>query len=194
MNFRTFITKAEVQDLDIIRFDGEIEIIDSAKDLHVLLKDLSFEEYLGFDTETKPSFTKGEYYDPALLQISTLEKAYLIRLKKTGFTDSLINFLEDRRIKKIGISIRDDLKDMQKVRDFNPGGFIDLNHVADRLGITQIGVRSLAGIFLGKRVSKSQQTSNWENDELSPAQQNYAATDAWICLHMYMKLQFRGYV
>ncbi|MFT6868275.1 MAG: ribonuclease D [Cyclobacteriaceae bacterium] len=194
MNLRTFITKDEVKNLDLIRFEGDIEIIDTADDLRELLLKLGREEYLGFDTETKPSFTKGEYYAPAILQLSTLEAAYLIRLKKTGFTNALIDFLEDGSIKKIGISIRDDLKDMQKVRTFNPGGFIDLNVIADRLGIRQIGVKSLTGIFLEKRVSKSQQTSNWENQDLTPAQQNYAATDAWICLHMYITLQFRGYV
>ncbi|MFY0599269.1 MAG: 3'-5' exonuclease domain-containing protein 2 [Cyclobacteriaceae bacterium] len=194
MNIRSFIPKEEVLTLDIIRFQGEIEVIDDSEELKELLRELSLEEYLGFDTETKPSFRKGEYHEPAIVQISTLEKAYLIRIQKTGFTNSLKTFLENKAVKKIGISIRDDLKDMRKVREFEPGGFIDLNNVAERLGIRQIGVKSLTGIFLNKRVSKGQQTSNWENENLTINQQNYAATDAWVCLEMYHSLLRRGYV
>ncbi len=194
MNFRTFINKQEVQELDIVRFEGEISLVDTKEDLKEVLFLLSQEEYLGFDTETKPSFRKGEYHEPAIIQMATLEKAYLIRIQKTGFTNELKSFLESTSIKKIGISIRDDLKDLQKVRHFTPGGFIDMNTVAQRFQISQIGVRSLTAIFLGKRVSKGQQTSNWENEELTAAQQGYAATDAWICLKMYSTLQHRGYL
>lgn len=194
MILKTFITKEEVQQLDIIRFEGDIRVIDTTDDLEDALQELEQEDVIGFDTETKPSFKKGEYHDPAIIQLSTLETAYLLRIQKTGFTDELKSFLENKKTKKIGISIRDDLKDMRKVREFEPGGFVDLNTVADRLSIQQIGVRSLTGIFLNRRVSKGQQTSNWENEELTPNQQTYAATDAWICLKIYRSLQMRGFL
>ncbi|WP_258103693.1 3'-5' exonuclease [Marinoscillum sp. MHG1-6] len=194
MNFRTFISKEEVQSLDLIRFEGDIYVIETKEELEKALSNLSQEEYVGFDTETKPSFTKGEYYDPALIQLSTLTQCYLIRLKKTGFTNDLVAFFENKRIKKIGISIRDDIRDLQKVRLFEPLGFLDLNHVAERMSITQIGVRSLTGIFLNRRVSKSQQTSNWENAQLTESQKNYAATDSWICMKILEILQERGYL
>lgn len=179
--------------LDIIRFEGSIVVIDDEDELEDLLKELATEPYVGFDTETKPSFRKGEYYDPAIIQISKEDIAYLIRIQKTGFSDALLEFFENPKVKKIGISIRDDLKDMRKVREFKPMGFVDLNNIADRLGITQIGVKSLTGIFLNRRVSKGQQTSNWENEELSEKQQNYAATDAWICHKMFAYLIERGF-
>ena len=106
----------------------------------------------------------------------------------------LKNLLEDREVLKIGISIRDDIKELKKLRPFRPGGFIDLNDIAAELGITQIGMRSLAGIFLKGRVSKSQQTSNWESKELTAGQLSYAATDAWICTKIYTMLQQKGYI
>lgn len=194
MNFRTFIDKKEVQELDTIRFEDEIIVIDSKEDLVEVLAKLSREEVLGFDTETKPSFKKGEYHAPAIIQIATLQTAYLIRIQKTGYTNELKTFFESPTIKKIGISIRDDLKDLQKVRPFKPGGFIDMNSIAQRFQISQIGVRSLTAIFLNKRVSKGQQTSNWENEELTDAQKGYAATDAWICLKIYITLQQKGFL
>lgn len=194
MHLRKFIPKEEVLTLDIIRFPGKVVIVDDPEELEELLILLSKEAYLGFDTETKPSFKKGEYHNPAIIQISTQETAYLIRIQKTGFTNAFKLFFENKSVIKIGISIRDDLKDMRKVREFEPGGFIDLNNVAGRLGITQIGVKSLTGIFLKRRVSKGQQTSNWENEILTEKQQNYAATDAWICLEIYSWLLERGYV
>ena len=194
VNFRTFINKQEVQELDIIRFQGEIKVIDSQEDLKDVLSELSQAEVLGFDTETKPSFRKGEYHAPAIIQLATLDTAYLIRVQKTGFTNDLKQFFEASSVKKIGISIRDDLKDLQKVRSYTPGGFIDMNTVAQRFQISQIGVRSLTAIFLNKRVSKGQQTSNWENEELTDSQKRYAATDAWICLKMYSTLQHKGFL
>lgn len=194
MNLRTFISKEEVLELDIVRFEGKIRIIDEPDELRELLSELVYKPFVGFDTETKPSFRKGEYHDPAIIQLSTHNAAYLIRIKKTGFTNTLKAFLEDKSVLKIGISIRDDLKDMRKVREFVPEGFIDLNTIAERLGIRQIGVKSLTGIFLNKRVSKGQQTSNWENEELTVNQQSYAATDAWVCLRMYQFLIDRGYI
>ncbi len=192
--YPSFINKEDLQNLPLIRFSGDISVIDTPEALRAVLQQLSQEEAIGFDTETKPTFLKGQYHAPALIQLATLHHAYLVRVQKTGFTDSLIHFLENPRLKKIGISIRDDLKDLIKVRRFNPGGFVDLNHEAARLGVTQIGVKSLTGIFLGKRISKSQQTSNWENTELTKPQQDYAATDAWICLKIYDYLVRIGYL
>ena len=46
----------------------------------------------------------------------------------------------------------------------------------------------MAAIILGIRISKTQQLSNWEAESLSEAQCKYAATDAWVCREMYLKL------
>ena len=153
------------------------------------------ETCIGFDTETKPTFNKGEYNHTALIQLSTMEDAYIFRIHELGFNGELKNLMEDDRIEKVGISIRDDLKDLKKMNAFQPGGFIDLNDIAKELGITQIGMRSLTGIFLESRISKSQQTSNWENEELSSGQQTYAA-HRWpgSALKIYQMLEQKGYL
>ncbi|MEQ8471919.1 MAG: 3'-5' exonuclease [Marinoscillum sp.] len=192
--FPSQIDKEDVKTLPLLRFGGKIHLIDDEEKLKDLISALGNEAYLGFDTETKPTFNKGEYNQTSLVQLSTMDDAYIIRVKDLGINNVLKNLLEDRDVLKIGISIRDDLKELKKMCAFRAGGFIDLNDIAADLGITQIGMRSLAGIFLKSRVSKSQQTSNWESRELSSGQLSYAATDAWICFKIYHMLLKKGYL
>lgn len=188
------IEKSDLQQLPLIRFEGEIHVIEKPDDLDNVLDIIGREPILGFDTETKPTFTKGAYNHTALIQFATLDHAFLLRINRFGIPDRLKKILENENIRKIGISLRDDLKDLKKVRPFKPAGFIDLNNIAKDLGINQIGIKSLTGIFLERRVAKNQQTSNWENQKLTTAQKRYAATDAWVCMKMYDSLMQRGFV
>ncbi|MBV6642139.1 MAG: 3'-5' exonuclease domain-containing protein 2 [Cyclobacteriaceae bacterium] len=188
------IEKSDLQQLPLIRFEGEIHVIEKPDDLDNALDIIGREPILGFDTETKPTFTKGAYNHTALIQFATLDHAFLLRINRFGIPDRLKKILENENIRKIGISLRDDLKDLKKVRPFKPAGFIDLNNIAKDLGINQIGIKSLTGIFLERRVAKNQQTSNWENQKLTTAQKRYAATDAWVCMKMYDSLMQRGFV
>ncbi|MFT6882563.1 MAG: ribonuclease D [Marinoscillum sp.] len=192
--FESSIDKEEVKLLPLAKFEGDIRVISTQEEALEVVRELQNEAYLGFDTETKPTFNKGEYNHTALIQFSTLTKAYLFRINEMGLIAPLKMLMEDPSVLKIGISIRDDLKELRAFSPFNPTGFLDLNDIAKSLGITQIGMRSLAGIFLGERISKNKQTSNWESQELSPAQQIYAATDAWICLKMYKLLQNKNVI
>lgn len=192
--FPSQIPKEEIKSLPLMKFSGKIHLINTEAELLEAVKILQKEPFVGFDTETKPTFNKGEYNQTALIQLATLNNAYIIRVKELGINNVLKNFMEDRDLLKVGISIRDDLKELKKMRPFKPGGFIDLNDIAAELGITQIGMRSLTGIFLKGRVSKSQQTSNWESQELTTGQLTYAATDAWICTKIYTMLDQKGYL
>ena len=192
--FPSQIPKQDIKHLPLMKFDGKIHLINTDDELKEAFHVMAKSDFLGFDTETKPTFNKGEYNQTALIQLSTMTDAYIIRVKELGINNHLKNLLEDREVLKIGISIRDDIKELKKLRPFRPGGFIDLNDIAAELGITQIGMRSLAGIFLKGRVSKSQQTSNWESKELTAGQLSYAATDAWICTKIYTMLQQKGYI
>ena len=192
--FPNHILKSDVQQLPLIRFGGKIHVVDNLNKLSRAIDIIGKEPILGFDTETKPTFVKGDYNHTALIQFATIDEAFLIRINQMGIPDMLRSILENKNILKIGVSLRDDIKDLKKVSPFKPHGFIDLNSIAKELGITQIGIKSLTGIFLQKRISKGQQTSNWENKHLSRAQQGYAATDAWICMKMYDSLLQRGYV
>ncbi|MDQ3394413.1 MAG: 3'-5' exonuclease domain-containing protein 2 [Bacteroidota bacterium] len=188
------ITKDQINLLPLIRFEGDIELIDTKEKLAGAISALYKHEHLGFDTETRPAFVKGVFYSVSLVQIAIPEKVYLFRLNLLGLDPRLANLFSDPAIKKIGISIRDDIKALQKLAPFEPGSFIDLNNIAQELEVKHEGVRSLTAIFLEGRISKNQQTSNWDKEQLSEPQMRYAATDAWICLEIYRKLSRGGFL
>ena len=187
------ITKEQVAELPVIRFSGKAHVLSSAKRLRRVLDSLADEPYVGFDTETKPNFKKGQFNKVALLQFATGSEAYLIRVQSTQITDDVLRFLESP-IPKLGIAVHDDIKALQRLRGFDPGGFVSVNQITAELGIKNQGIQALSAILLGGRISKRQQLSNWENEHLTPAQINYAATDAWVCWKMYRTLADKGYV
>ena len=143
---------------------------------------------IGIDTETRPSFKKGVYHNVALLQLSTIDKCYLIRLNKTGFSDKVASLLEDESIMKIGLSLNDDIRRLHESKDFKPSNFVDLQTFVKDYGIIDNSLQRIFAIVFGQLISKGQRLSNWEAIELTNAQQNYAATDAWACLKIYNEL------
>lgn len=183
--FKESITKEELTDLPLRRFDGEIMVIDSINDAKWAVKALRKQKVIGFDTETKPAFKKGVFNQVALLQLSTAKNAFLFRLNKMGLPDALIEILANPAIAKPGVAIHDDIKGLQHIRNFSPAGFVELQDNAKELGILNFSLKKLAAITCGFRISKGQQLSNWEADRLTDAQQLYAATDAWAALEIY---------
>lgn len=193
------ITKEEVNELPLKRYEGKVSIITEVGPLTGALQRIREHEVLGFDTETKPAFRKGVRHMVSLLQIAIPDMVYLIRLNHLGFTEELSELFADASIKKVGISIRDDLKHLKQLSTrheipFVSDNIVELNDVANELGVENAGVKKLTGIFMKFRVSKSQQTSNWENPKLTEKQIRYAATDAWVCLEIYQRLRTLGYV
>jgi ribonuclease D len=182
------ISKELVSQLPKAVYNGRIVVVQTVEDLNHWLPLLTNDYILGFDTETKPTFKKGELNGLALLQLANNELALLIKLKEVGMPDLLANVLENPKIYKVGAAIRDDIKSLQKIRKFVPNGFIDLQSIVPQYGINSLSVRKMAGIVLGCKVSKSQQLSNWDAPALSDAQQQYAAIDAWACKQIYQKL------
>lgn len=178
----------------LVAFEGEIVSIDNAEILDEAVAHLASCPAIGFDTETKPNFTKGKKNKVALLQLSSSTKAYVLRINKFGLPQKLADILANPLIKKVGAATHDDVKVLRSARPFEPAGFVDLQTIAKRLGIEQLGLRSMAALVLGVKISKSQQLSNWESDTLIPSQLLYAATDAWICLEIYKKLEKEGYL
>lgn len=179
------VTKESIRELPLIEFPGQIHVVGNKESCEVACERLSASSILGFDTEKKPAFKKGEYFDPALVQLSTEKEAYLFQVHKFGFTKPLKNLLENHEITKLGVAITDDLKDLKKMSSFSPKGFIELADLAKEKEVPYYGLRNLTAFFLDRRLSKSQQVSNWENDELTTRQQVYAATDAWVALRIY---------
>ncbi|MFC2086757.1 3'-5' exonuclease [Bacteroidota bacterium] len=187
-SFKNTISNEEINELPLVKFEGNIHIIQDSRVLKKALKILEKKKILGFDTETKPSFKKGKKNNVALLQLSTCKDAYLFRLNYMGLPEELACFLENHSIAKVGAAIKDDLKELQHLRKFEANNFIDLQKFVKDFGIENNGLKKMSAIILHKRISKSQQTSNWENNPLTQAQINYAATDAWICFEIYNKL------
>ncbi|MDD3322302.1 MAG: 3'-5' exonuclease domain-containing protein 2 [Paludibacter sp.] len=186
--FKTKITKEEVNLLPLIVFEGKITLVDDISMVQSAINELRKSKVVGIDTETKPSFTRGTHYKVSLVQISTLDHCFLFRLNKIGFPPELSEFLADEKVKKIGLSLRDDLSGLNKHQKFNPGNFVDIQTIAQNYGILELSLQKIYAILFEKKISKSQRLSNWENPELSELQQRYAATDAWTSLQIYLQL------
>ena len=185
------LEKEAINELPIIRFKGPVHLANDLESCKKLVQTLRNEKVLCFDIECKPNFKKGPNNPPALLQLSTSEQAYLFRLHPIMKLDGLIEILENPTIVKTGVALKDDLNNLQKIQAFQPSGFEDIAKIAQTLKIEQTGLRNLTAIFFKHRLSKSAQLSNWEKQPLSPAQINYAATDAWIGRQLYMIMKER---
>lgn len=189
MMFQSEISKEEVADLDLIQYEGPIKLIDTIEIFDREINQIRDQSVLGFDTETRPAFKKGTVYPTSLIQISSLEQAWLLRVGKIGYPKELLKLLSSEDILKVGLGLNDDLRRMRADFQFEPGGFLDLQHYVEAFRIEEKGLKKLSGIVLGRRISKSQQVSNWDAEKLTEAQLRYAATDAWICLMIYRRLR-----
>ena len=184
------ITPDEIRKLEYASFSGKIYVIDSVgAEFNRAVNYLRSQKIIGFDTETRPCFSPNQpRYDVSLLQLSGKDKAFLFRLNKIGMHRRLCNLLANGSILKVGAAIHDDIRGLQKLRNFKPGAFVDLQKIGWEWGIRDKAVKKMAAIILGIRISKTQQLSNWEAEKLSESQCSYAATDAWVCREMYLKL------
>ena len=189
--FSESITPKEIEKLDYASFPGKIYVIDSVgSEFNRAIAYLRSQKVIGFDTETRPTFSPEQpRYGVALLQLSGPDKAFLFRINKMGLHRRLCNLLASDKVIKVGAAIHDDIRTLQCKHAFVPSSFVDLQKIVSEWGIRDKSVKKMTGIILGFRISKTQQLSNWEADRLSEAQCRYAATDAWVCREMYLKLQ-----
>jgi ribonuclease D len=190
------ISKDEINQLPLGQFEGEMFLIDNLEDAEEAAEFLAKQRIIGFDTETKPAFRRGVINPVALLQLSTSTQAFLFRLNNIGsFPECLRNVLEKENIVKVGAAVHDDIKGLAKLTDsFYPQSFFDLNDELKKVGFLNVGVRNLCGMVLEIRISKAEQVSNWEAQQLTEKQKRYAATDAWACLKIFEKLKSEGYL
>lgn len=189
MTYRSTIDNDSVAALEAARFGGRIVIVDKMEDVEAAYNDLKSHTMIGFDTETRPSFRAGVSYKVGLLQLSTPDTCYLIRLSHIRLDNRILKILGSRQILKVGADVSGDIRALHALRNFNADGFVDLQVEASRWGIEEKSLRKLSAIVLNKRVSKAQRLSNWEAESLTPQQQEYAATDAWICPEILKELQ-----
>ncbi|WP_413576677.1 3'-5' exonuclease [Bdellovibrio sp. HCB290] len=178
--------------LQFLSFPGKIHLINTDHELQAIAAELASKKLLGFDTETRPSFKKGESHPVALLQLATDDDAYIIRLKHIKQFEIIKSIFENPEIVKVGAAIKDDLKQLQKRFPFHPHGFIELQTVAKTKGLKNMGLKGMTEEVLHATISKGPKTTNWSAQELTDKQILYAATDAWIGLKLYQKLTFES--
>ena len=181
--------KKRITALPVVQFQGKIVVVISAGEAERAVDYLLSQSILGVDTETRPSFKKGQIHQVALLQVSTHDICFLFRLNYLGMAPAVVRLLEDEQVPKVGLSWHDDILQLHKRGNFKPGNFIDLQKHVGEIGVEDRSLQKLYANFFGKKISKSQQLSNWENDVLQERQKIYAATDAWACIQLYEELQ-----
>lgn len=188
MVFQSTITNEQTAQLSPAHFDGKIIVIQNETQIEEACRDLASQRIIGFDTETRPSFKAGVTNKVSLLQLSTQERCYLIRLNRVKLHSAILKILSNPNIIKIGADVAGDIRSLHVLRNFKERGFLDLQKIVSAWGIEEKSLRKMSAIVLGERVSKAQRLSNWEANQLTPQQQIYAATDAWVCIKIYEKL------
>lgn len=191
--WKTSITKEELSSLPAEVYNGKIHLIDKEEEIAEAVSALSGQRVIGFDTETKPSFRRGERNSVSLLQLSTATDTYLIRLNHVGLPAGICEILENENISKIGVSIHDDFLNLHKKFKLNPKGFVDLQTFVKEFNIADNSLSRIYGILFDKRISKGQRLSNWEAPVLTQHQQEYAALDALACVTIYDHLLTHGF-
>lgn len=185
------ISKENINSLPIGRWEGPSRLVRTVEEVSGAVRNLSRASLLGFDTETRPAFRKGQKFSPSLLQLATDDEVFLFQLKHTGLPETLVAILSNPAIIKAGVAPDFDLLSLQDLQPFHPRSFIDLAKIARLNGIKNQGLRGLAAIVCGIRISKSARTTNWASNDLTLQQIQYAATDAWIGREIYRRLETR---
>ena len=184
-----FISKEDISELPLFKYQGPISIVNSNSELISALKKITKNKILGFDTESKPSFKKGIINLPSIIQLATHDTVFIFQVEAIGGINKLIPLFTNQKIKKVGVAISDDLKRLKKIESFIEKGFIEITSITRKRNIQNRGLRGLAALLLDYRISKGAQTSNWSNKVLTETQVSYAATDAWVSREIYMKLE-----
>ncbi len=186
---RHSISKDEISSLPLRSYTGHIHVVDSDEKMHSAVRALSGEKVIGFDTETRPAFKVGESYPPALIQLAGSNSVYIFQLRHIASYGPLAGILADKTVLKAGVAVRDDLNKLNGVFAFKPEGFVELADMRAKLGIKNAGLRGLAALLFGFKISKHVKISRWDSPKLTHEQIVYAATDAWICREIYFALQ-----
>lgn len=182
------VSKDLLQWMPVAAFEGEVIVVDQEAQVADAVAYLKKQRVLGVDTEARPSFQRGIHYPTALVQIASTERCYLFRLTHVGMPQALADVFADPKICKVGLAFRDDINGLRRRRNFTPANCVDLQSMVGQYGIMDLGLQKIFAICFGKKISKAQQLTNWENTHLTPEQARYASTDAWATLLIYLDL------
>ncbi len=174
----------------------DISLVTTQEEAASALDHLLQESFLGFDTESRPTFRIGQHSEgPHVLQFATLRSAYIFQAHRPFCGPAVAEILKSGHVAKIGFGLDDDIKRIKGKLNIHPKHVIDINHIFNRFGHkNSIGSRAAVALLFGKRFIKPQKTttSNWSNEQLSDKQLLYAANDAFAALSVFMALKRRG--
>lgn len=182
------LDKEYIKDLPLVSFPGKIITVNSEREADKAVPFLLSKDILGVDTETRPSFKKGQQHKVSLLQVATEDVCFLFRLNYIGMVTSVISLLSNTDVPMVGLSWHDDLAALQKRMEFKPGLFIDIQDIIGDIGIEDKSLQKLYANIFKQKISKRQRLTNWDADVLSDKQMSYAATDAWACVRLYKEI------
>lgn len=182
------LDKEYIKDLPLVSFPGKIITVNSEREADKAVPFLLSKDILGVDTETRPSFKKGQQHKVSLLQVATEDICFLFRLNYIGMVTPVISLLSNTDVPMVGLSWHDDLAALQKRMEFKPGLFIDIQDIIGDIGIEDKSLQKLYANIFKQKISKSQRLTNWDADVLSDKQMSYAATDAWACVRLYKEI------
>ena len=171
----------------------------SLNDIYLVINDADAEfahaclqqaEILGFDTETKPVFLKGQRSDgPHLVQLATENKAFLFPVVQPQTIATVQAILENPAIVKVGFGLVDDLRHLKSKFGIVTANVIDLARLLRESKQRDMGAKTAVEKFFGMQLTKSKKisTSNWSQNPLSEKQILYAANDAQVALLVYQR-------
>lgn len=192
--FKIEIGKEQVNQLPLVTFPGKIYVIDSIDKVNAAVAVLRKSTIVGLDTETRPTFKRGEHHTMALMQLSTPSECFLFRINKIGVPVALAKYLADPECLKVGLSLHDDFNGLAHISPVKPAGWVEIQDMVGRFKIADLSLQKIYAILFGQKISKGQRLTNWEAATLTPAQQAYAAIDAWACIRIYELLQSGKFV
>lgn len=187
-------SKEDIDALDTFERLGldRIRVVSTAREAETVCAELSAVPYLGFDTESKPTFRVGEVSDgPHIVQLATAEQAWIFQLHDPSSRGPVAELLALNRVIKAGFGLGDDRKRITAKLGTEPAGVLELNAVFRERGYRkEMGVKGAVAVLFQRRFIKSKKaaTSNWAQPRLSEAQLIYAANDAWAALRVYEAL------
>ena len=170
-----------------------IELVASGPQAERAIAELAHARVLGFDTESKPTFAKGEVSDgPHIVQLATLDKAWVFQLHEPVCRAALAGLLESHASKKVGFGLGDDIRRIRGKLGVEAFGVVDLNHLFRAQGYRKdIGVKTAVAVLFERRFLKSGKasTSNWAARQLTDSQLLYAANDAWAAVRVWSAIE-----
>lgn len=175
-------------------YDGiklaDVMLVQSALQAAEALTALMAADAVGFDTESKPTFVKGETSSgPHLIQFSTDDTAYLFQVGINPALDVLKAILESSSTLKVGFGLSDDIKRLRIKLGITMAGVLDLSVALRGDQRNDFGAKTAVAKFFGLKLQKSKKisTTNWSNSHLTERQILYAADDAQVALRVYRR-------